>query len=135
MMRVLPVMCSVFLAASAGCGGGTSADSTGKDSRPQDRTPGANTGESKLVGTWRFVRSSNNQDPGWGTKLDFTPDGKVTMHGPGYANAGTYALEKNILTIKATVTDTLPVAKLTDRELVIAIQMVGHSDTYEYRKE
>jgi hypothetical protein len=70
----------------------------GKDSRAQDKTADTSKGGSKIVGTWRFVRSSNNQEPDWGTKLDFTPDGKVAMHGPGYANAGTYSLDKNTLT-------------------------------------
>ncbi len=128
----------LLVATLAGCSG-TAGGPTGKGSRPQGKTAGASKGGSKLVGTWRFVRSSkNNQTPGaLGTKVDFMPDGKVTMHGPGYANAGTYSLEKNILTVNATVKDTFTVAKLTDKELVLEIPFApfAKNATFEYRKE
>jgi hypothetical protein len=122
----------------AGCSE-TSVGPTGKGSRPQDKTAGARKGGSKLVGTWRLVRSSkNNETPGQlGTKVDFMPDGKVTMHGPGYANRGTYSLEKNILTVNATVKDTFTVARLTEKELVLEISFApfAKNATFEYRKE
>src|SRR5262249_31334639 len=113
----------LLVATLAGGSGGPSGGPTGKGARPKDKTGGTSKGGSKLVGTWRFVRSSrNNQTPGnLGTKVDFMPDGKVTMHGPGYANAGTYSLDKNILTVNATVQDKFTVARLTEKELVLEI--------------
>jgi uncharacterized protein (TIGR03066 family) len=138
MKPCLPMIGGAFLVVLVGCVSGTSVSPAGKDSRPQDKTADTNKGRSKIVGTWRFVRSSNNQEPDWGTKLDFTPDGKVAMHGPGYANAGTYSLEKNTLTLNATVKNTYTVAKLTDKELVLEIQLApgpGNTATFEYRKE
>jgi hypothetical protein len=137
-MRVVPLLGSVFLVVLLGCDSGTAVNSTGKESRSQSKTAGTNTREHKLVGTWRFVRSSNKRDPDWGTKLDFTADGNVSMHAAGYANAGTYALKNNILNIKTHVNLDLPVAKLTDKELVLEIQLApvaGNSATFEYRKE
>jgi hypothetical protein len=122
----------------AGCSE-TSVGPTKKGSRPQDKAAGAGKGGGKLVGTWRFVRSSkNNRAPdNLGTKVDFLADGKVTMHGPGYANAGTYSLEKNILTVNATVKDTYNVARLTEKELVLEIPFApfAKNATFEYRKE
>ena len=138
MMRVVPVLWSVFLMVLAGCDRGTSVGPAGKDSRPRDKTANTSKGGSKIVGTWRFVRSSNNRDPDWGTKLDFTPDGKVAMHAVGYANAGTYSLENNILKIKTNVNLDLTVVKLTAKELTLEIQLApvaGNSATFEYRKE
>jgi hypothetical protein len=126
----------LLVATLAGCSGGPS-DGPGKDSRSQEKTAGAKTGGNKLVGKWRFVRSTNNRDPDWGTLLEFTPDGKVAMHGPGYANSGTYSLEKNALTLNATVKNTYRVAKVTDNELVIEIEVgLGRNiESFEYRKE
>lgn len=92
---------SAVLVVLVGCGSGTSVSSTGRNSHPQDQTAGTSNGGSKIVGTWAYVRSSNNREPDWGTKLDFAPDGKLTMHAVGYANAGMYSLEKNILKIDA----------------------------------
>jgi len=109
---------------------------TGKESRPQDKTAVTSQGGNKIVGTWTFVRSSNNREPDWGTKLDFTPDGKLTMHAVGYANAGTYALDKNTLKINAAaVNETFTVANLTDKDLVLELPLPGSSATFEYRKK
>ena len=60
------------------------------------------------------------------------------MHAVGYANAGTYALENNLLKMKTNVNLALTVAKLTNKELVLEIQLApvpGNSATFEYRKE
>jgi hypothetical protein len=138
MKPCLPVLRGALLVVLVGCGGVTSLNSTGKDARPQDKTAAANTAGGKLVGTWRFVRSSNGREPDWGTKLDFTPDGKVAMHATGYANAGTYALENKVLKMKTNVDLALTVTKLTDKELVLEIQLApvaGNSAAFEYRKE
>src|SRR5262249_41804360 len=122
----------------AGCSKGTSGGPTGKDARLQDKSAATGKGRSKIVGTWRFVRSSNNREPTWGTKLDFSSDGKVSMHAVGYANAGTYSLEKNTLTFNTAEKHMLTVAKLTDKELVLQIDLApvpGNTATFEYRKE
>jgi hypothetical protein len=137
-MKSLLPMIGAALLVLVGCDSRTPVGPAGKDSRPQDKGAAANTGGSKLLGTWRFVRSSTNREPDWGTKLDFAPDGKVNMHAVGYANAGTYALDNNILTIKTNVNLALTVAKLTDKELMVEIQLApvpGNSATFEYRKE
>jgi hypothetical protein len=132
------MMAGALLVVLAGCDRETAVAPAGKDSRPQARNSEASKGVSKIVGTWRFVRSSNNREPFWGTKLDFTPDGKVAMHGPGYANAGTYSFDKNTLTFNTAEKHTFTVTKLTDKELVLEIQLgelSGVKTTFEYRKE
>jgi hypothetical protein len=74
MVKLLPPMLQVaLLMVLVGCDSKTSADLAGKSSRP-DKTAGASKGGSKIVGAWRFVRSSNNRDLDWGTKLDYTPE-------------------------------------------------------------
>jgi hypothetical protein len=128
----------VLLVVLAGCDRGTPVAPAGKDSRPQGKSAETSKGGSKIVGTWRFVRSSNNREPFWGTKLDFTSDGKLATHGPGYANAGTYSLDKNSLTFNTVEKHTFTVARLTDTELVLEIQLgelSGEQTTFEYWKE
>jgi hypothetical protein len=60
------------------------------------------------------------------------------MHGPGYANAGTYAFDKNTLTFNTVEKHTFTVARLTGKELVLEIQLgelSGKKTTFEYRRE
>jgi hypothetical protein len=138
MKPFLPMLAGALLVVLAGCDRGTPVAPAGKASRPQGKTADTSKGGSKIVGTWRFVRSSNNREPFWGTKLDFTADGKVAMHGTGYANAGTYSLDKNTLTFKTAEKHTFTVARLTDKDLVLEIQLgelSGKKTTFEYRKE
>jgi uncharacterized protein (TIGR03066 family) len=137
MKPFLPMIVGALLVVLAGCDCGTPGPPAGEDSRPQGKTADTSRGGSKIVGTWRFVRSSSNRDPDWGTKLEFTPDGKVAMHGPGYANAGTYSLDKNTLTFNTAEKRTYTVAKLTDKELVLEIQEGFSRErvTFDYRRE
>jgi hypothetical protein len=84
------------------------------------------------------VRSSNNREPDWGTTLDFAPDGKLALHGAGYANAGTYALDKNLLKFNATNANaTFTVVKLTDKELVLELHqsVTMTRPTFAYRRK
>lgn len=126
----------LLVATLGGCSSGISVNPTGKDSRPQDKTADTSKGGSKIAGAWTFVRSSNNQEPDWGTNLEFTSDGKLTMHAVGYANAGTYSLDQNTLKINAAaVNETFTVAKLTDKDLVLELPLPGSSARFEYRKK
>jgi hypothetical protein len=136
MKSFLPMIGGAWLVVFVGCSRGTSVGPAGKDSRHPDKTADTSKGESKIVGTWTFVRSSNNREPDWGTKLEFTPDGKMTMHAVGYANVGKYSLEGKMLTINATVTNKYTVVKLADKALVLEQPLAppGNSATFEYRK-
>jgi hypothetical protein len=134
----LTVLQGALLVSLVGCDSRPSAGPTAKNAPSLKKTASASKGGTKIVGTWRFLRSSDNREPTWGTKLDFTADGKLEAHAVGYANAGTYSLDKNTLTFNTVEKHIFTVAKLTDKELVLEIKLgFPHQDatTFEYRKE
>jgi hypothetical protein len=113
----------------------TTGTTSGEGSTNQQGKTGPSKETHKIVGTWEFVKSSNNQKPEWGTKLEFTADGKVIMRGPGYANDGTYSVEKTTLKMDAApIHEMLHITKLTDKNLVLEIKEPV-SLSMEYRKQ
>jgi hypothetical protein len=136
MVRFTPVLWLGLFVALAGCGSGISVTPPAKDSRP-DKNVSPGKGESKIVGTWKLVKSSNNREPAWGTTLELTPHGKLLLRGPGYANEGTYSVEKNKLKMNAVnMNPTLTIKKVTDRDLILE-EEVPFSDTItiEYQRK
>ena len=136
MVRFTPMLWVGLLVVLVGCGSGTSVNPSTKDSRP-DKSGGPSKGESKIVGTWKYVKSSNNREPDWGTTLELTPDGKLLLRGPGYANEGTYSVEKNTLRMNAVnMNPTLTIKKLTDRDLILEQEApFSAAVTIEYQRK
>jgi hypothetical protein len=132
--------CSFIMAASLTCFFGCSSSSTtgtssGEGTTSQQGKSGPAKETHKIVGTWEFVKSSDNRKPAWGTKLEFTAEGKVIMRGPGYANDGTYSVEKDVLKMDAApIHETMHISKLTDKSLVLVIKEPV-TLTMEYRRQ
>jgi hypothetical protein len=136
-MRFVQVLLSGWLVVVlVACGGGRGPFSS-TDSAPRDNNAGAREID-PIVGTWLFVKSSDNRDPAiLGTTLEFMKNGKVRMRGPGYANEGTYSTDGGVLTVNvATGAEKFTIAKLTDKELVLELRSPPfRTDTWEYKKK
>jgi hypothetical protein len=62
MVRFIPMLWIGLLMLLVGCGSGTSVSPQPKDS-PPDKSEGPSKGGNKIVGAWKYVKSSNNREP------------------------------------------------------------------------
>jgi uncharacterized protein (TIGR03066 family) len=133
-MRLLTAAVAVLLALAFAAGADDKKDKASKIDK------------SKLVGTWKFVKTDAEDAPPKGSKLqvEFTRDGKMTMTltflERDHKSTGTYKVDgdKITRTLKGPKTrertETATIKELTDKKLVILEKKGDKTATTEFEK-
>jgi len=130
-MRVVQILLAGFMIVVAGACGGLPSISI--SSSPPTKPAASN--KEKIVGTWEFVKGTTKNISPLGSTLEFKADGKVKATPAQLPPVDlNYTLDGDKLKIFPGIPEAR-IKSLTEKELIVEIQMGAMTETSEYKKK